>query len=168
VRLEPDLRIEKLRATHELSSFDCGSPPLDRFLKSHALANARSGSAQTYVAVSPAGVLGFYSLAAGEVAYDGAPERLTKGRARHPVPVIILARLGVARTHQGLGLGSGLLMDAFRRARDAAEIAGIRAIVVHAKDEVAKRFYQHAGLEPFHQHPFTLYLLMKDIQALFR
>jgi len=166
VKLYPSLRVEKLGASHDLSAFDCGSPALNRFLKIHALANSRSGSAQTYVAVAPDGIVGFYSLTVGEVAYEAAPERLAKGLARHPVPIVILARLGVDLAHQGRRIGPGLLIDALRRSRDAAEIAGVRAFVVHAKDEAAAAFYQRAGLEPFEQQPFTLYLLMKDIRAM--
>jgi GNAT superfamily N-acetyltransferase len=166
VKPAADLRIEKLEALHDLTAFDCGAPALNRFLKTHALPNSRSGGAQTYVAVSPHGVVGFHSLTVGEVAYEAAPERLAKGLARHPVPVVILARLGVDRAHQGLRIGAGLLIDAFKRAHAAAEIAGIRAVVVHAKDEAARDFYRNAGFEPFEEHPFTLYLLMKDLRGL--
>ena len=160
------LRIEKLGPSHEFTAFDCGSPALNRFLKLHALANLRSGSAQTYVAVALDGVIGLYSLTVGEVAYDAAPERLAKGLPRYPIPVIILARLAVDRRHQGRRIGAGLLIDALRRTCDAAEIAGVRAIPVHAKDEAAKAFYQHAGFEPFQHKPFTLYLLLKDARTL--
>jgi GNAT superfamily N-acetyltransferase len=160
-----NFRIEKLGPDHDLVAFDCGSPALNRFLQVHALANARSGSAQTYVAVSSDGVIGFHSLTAGEVAYEAAPERLAKGLARHPIPVLILARLAVDRRHQGRRIGAGLLIDALRRTREAAEIVGVRAVLVHAKDEAAKAFYLHAGFEPFKERPLTLYLLLKDVRS---
>jgi GNAT superfamily N-acetyltransferase len=90
-------------------------------------------------------VIGFYTLAVGEVAYDDAPERLKKGLARHPVPLILLARLAVSQTWQGKGIGAGLLKDAILHTLQAADIARIRAIACHAKDEQASAFYEHFG-----------------------
>ena len=81
------LRIEKLRADHAVDGFDCGSEELNCFLVRFTLTNQQAGAAQTYVALSGALVVGYYSLAVGEVAYVGAPDRLSKGLARHPIPV---------------------------------------------------------------------------------
>jgi GNAT superfamily N-acetyltransferase len=100
------------------------------------------------------------------VAHDEAPERLAKGVPRHPVPVIILARLAVDRTWRGKGLGAALVVDAMRRVLQAADIAGVRAMVVHAKDETAQRFYEHLGFEQFPEKALTLYRLLKDIRAM--
>ena len=80
-------------------------------------------------------VVGFYTLAAASVSREEVPSRVAKGMARHPVPVILLARLAVDRTEQGKGLGAGLLKDALLRAVQAADVIGCRAILVHAKDE---------------------------------
>lgn len=112
-----------------------------------------------------AAVVGYYSLAVGSVVYDDTPERLGKGLSRHPVPVMVLARLAVDQRSQGRGLGAGLLIDALRRTVAAADIAGIRAVVVHAKDDQAKKFYQHFGFAAFGDHTLTLYLLLKDIRS---
>ena len=141
-------RIEKLDASHEVDGFDCGREELNRFLIRFALTNQRSGSAQTYLAFSGDEVVGYYSLAAGEVAYADAPERLSKGLPRHPVPIMLLARLAVSTAWQGKGLGSGLLKDAMRRTLQAADIAGIRALAVQAKDEGARSFYEYFGFVP--------------------
>jgi GNAT superfamily N-acetyltransferase len=158
------LRIEKLRPGHAVADFDCGSEPLNRFLARFALVNQQAGAAQTYVALASETVVGYYSLTVGEVAYDDAPGRLRKGLARHPVPIMLLARLAVGTAWQGRGLGAGLLKDAMRRTLQAADIAGIRAFAVHAKDEPARRFYEHFGFIPSPTDPLHLYLLIKDIR----
>ena len=134
------LRIEKLRADRAVSGFDYGQEELNRFLSRFALVNLRAGAAQTYVALSGTTVVGYYSLAVGEVAYQDAPERLTKGLARHAVPIMLLARLAISSGSQGQGIGAGLLKDAMQRKLQAADIAGIRALAVHTKDENARRF----------------------------
>lgn len=160
--------VAKLAVEHELDEFESGSEALDRFLKLHALQSERAGVAQTYVAVLGRRVVGYHTLVVGSVVYEGAPDRLKKGIARHPIPVVVLARLAVDATWQGRGLGSALVVDAMRRVLQAAEIAGVRAIAVHAKDDAAQRFYEHLGFEPFPGQPLTLYRLLKDVRAMIR
>jgi GNAT superfamily N-acetyltransferase len=159
------LRIEKLQRTHAIDSFDCTSDALNRFLIRFALQNQQSGASQTYLAISGDEVVGYYTLVVGQVEYDAAPERLTKGSARHPVPIMLLARLAVAASWQGKGLGAGLLKDALKRTVQAAEIAGIRACAVHAKDDQAKAFYQRFDFLPSPSDPYHLFRLMKDVRA---
>jgi GNAT superfamily N-acetyltransferase len=159
-------QVAKLAPTHDPTSFDCGSEPLNRFLRLHALQSQRAGISQTYVAATGAEIAGYHTLVVGHVAHDEAPERLIKGVPRHPVPVIILARLAVDRPWQGKRLGAALVVDAMRRVLQAADIAGVRAMVVHAKDEAAQRFYEHLGFEKFPDKPLTLYRLLKDIRAM--
>jgi GNAT superfamily N-acetyltransferase len=108
-------------------------------------------------------VAGFYTLVVSEVGYDDTPERLTKGLARHPVPLLLLARLGIDRHWRGKGLGAGLLKDAMRRTVLAADIVGIRAMAVHAKDETAAAFYRRFDFMLSPTDPLHLYLLVKDI-----
>ena len=117
-----------------MNSFDCGKEPLDRFLKRFALANQNAGSARTYVVCRGRTVVGYYSLAAGAVQHTDAPVRVGKGLARHPIPVMLLARLAVDRSCQG----QALIKDALLRMAEAAEIAGIRALLVHARDDEAR------------------------------
>jgi len=99
------LRIEKLRRDHRVDGFDCGKEPLNRFLIRFALQNQQANSSQTYVALSGDQVVGFYTLVFGDVAHDDAPERLRKGVAKHPIPLMILGRLAVSRGWTGKGLG---------------------------------------------------------------
>jgi predicted N-acetyltransferase YhbS len=110
-------------------------------------------------------VASYYTLVVGQVEYGDAPERLTKGLARHPVPIMLLARLVVATSWQGKGLGSGLLKDAMLRTLQAADIAGIRAFAVHAKDDEAKSFYERFDFVASPSDPYHLFRLLKDIRA---
>lgn len=159
------LSIEKLKRYHEIDNFDCGREALNRFLARYALQNQQSGASQTYVALADGAVAGYYTLAVGQVDYAGAPERLTEGLARHPVPIMLLARLAVSTPWQGKGLGSGLLKDAMLRTEQAAEIAGIRAFTVHAKHDEARSFYEHFGFSPLPSDPYHLFRLLKDIRV---
>lgn len=159
------LRIEKLQRSHLVDAFDCGREALNRFLVRYALQNQQASASQTYIALADEAVVGFYTLVVGQVEYAAAPERLTKGLARHPIPIMLLARLAIATSWQGKGLGSGLLKDAMHRTLLAADIAGIRAFAVHAKDDEAGAFYQHFGFTPLPSDPYHLFRLLKDIRA---
>ena len=107
-------RIEKLRRDHAIDSFDCGRTQLNRFLHRFAWMNQQAGTSQTYVGLVDDTVIGFYTLAVGQVLHEDAPKRLTKGIARHPIPIMLLARLAVA-DWQGCSVGSALLRDALQR-----------------------------------------------------
>lgn len=157
-------KIEKLARHHEVDNFDCGEESLNRFLIRFALSNQQANSSQTYVSLADGQIIGFYTLVVGEVSYDDAPERLKKGLARHPVPLMLLARLAVSQTWQGKGVGSGLLKDAMLRTLQAADIAGIRAMATHAKNDEARSFYEHFGLLPSPTDPLHLFVLIKDLQ----
>ncbi len=158
--------VAKIKIEHDVESFDCGRPELNRFLKRYAIVNQKANSAQTYVVCRANKVIGYYSLTVGSVAYPDAPERITKGLARYPVPLMILARMAVDLSAQGMGLGAALLKDAMLRMYRAAEFAGIRAIFVHAKDDEAKLFYEHFNFRPGPTDAHHLYCLIKDIHQL--
>ena len=158
--------IRKLAPTDSTEGFDCGQLPLNQFLQRYALVNQKANSSQTYVSCLGAEVVGFYSLAVGSVDPEDAPARVMKGLARHPVPVMILARLAVDRDHQGKGLGKALLKDALLRTAQAADIAGIRCLLVHAKDEAARQWYESWEFEPSPTDPYHLFLMLKDLKAL--
>jgi len=162
------LRIERLERHHAVDGFDCGNEALNRFLVRFALQNRQAGASPTYVALADEQVAGYSTLVVGQVDYDDAPLRLTKGLARHPVPIMLLARLAIAVSFQGRGLGSGLLKDAMLRTIQAAEIAGIRAYAVHSKDDEARGFYEHFDFVPSPTDPYHLFRLLKDIHTLLR
>lgn len=156
--------VRKLAATDRVDAFDCGQPALNQFLQRYALVNQKANSAQTYVCCHGDAVVGFYSLAVGSVDPGAAPSRVMKGLARHPVPVMVLARLAVDNKHQGKGLGKALLKDALLRTVQAADIAGIRCLLVHAKDDDARRWYESWEFEPSPTDPYHLFLLLKDLK----
>ena len=140
--------VRKLATSDIVDSFDCGQTPLNQYLQRFALTNQKASSAQTYVCCADGVVVGFYSLAVGSVNPENAAARVIKGMARHPVPVMILARLAVDRNHQRAGLGRALLKDALLRTAQASDIAGIRALLVHGKDETARQWYLNWEFEP--------------------
>jgi GNAT superfamily N-acetyltransferase len=156
--------IEKLRPDHLVDAFDCGSHELNRYLQRYALQNQQAGAAQTYVGLVGPAIVGYHTLAAGHVAPEEAPERLKKGLARHPIPLMLLARLAVDLRWQGQGVGQSLLRDALLRTLQAADIIGIRAFAVHAKDESARRFYEHFDFVASPTDPLHLYVLLKDLR----
>ena len=151
---------------HQVASFDCGKESLNQYLRRFALTNTAAGTARTYVTTASEGamVIGYYSLAAGSVEKAAVPVRVSKGMLNHPISVVLLARLAVDRRFQGKGLGKALLRDALARALAAAEVVGVRAILVHAKDEEAARFYTQFGFTTSPTDPLHLMLLIKDLR----
>ena len=161
-------RIEKLQRAHRIDSFDCGKDALNRFLIRHALQSQQSEASQTYIALADEAVVGFYTLVYGQIEYNDAPARLTKGLARHPVPLMLLARLAVSIPWQGKKLGAGLLKDAMQRTLQAAEIAGLRAFAAHAKNDEARSFYERFDFVPSVSDPYHMLILLKDVRTLLK
>jgi GNAT superfamily N-acetyltransferase len=160
-------RPRKLTADDDLASFDCGQVDLNEWLHRHALTNQRSGMSTVFVTVdtSRGSIVGYYALATGGVENSTAPSRVVKGVPRHPIPVIILTRLAVDTSAQKKKLGRALLVDALRRVDAAADEIGVRALLIHAKDDQAREFYMHqAEFEPSPTDPLHLFLLMKDLR----
>lgn len=156
--------IRKLNFDDPVDAFDCGQSDLNHYLRRYAWSNQKANSAQTYIVCASSNIAGYYSLSVAGVDHAETPPRVTKGLARHPVPVMLLARLAVDLNFQGHGLGAALLKDALLRTLQAADIAGIRAVIVHAKSDAARQWYLRFGFEPGPINPFHLFLLLKDIQ----
>jgi GNAT superfamily N-acetyltransferase len=149
-----------------VDGFDCGLDELNRYLQKHALQAQSGDGARTYVTFNAGVIAGFYTLAYGSVEYSSASGRMTKGLARHPVPVMLLARLAVDLRFTKRGLGTELFRDALLRTVAAADIAGLRAVVVDAKGEPAKRFYERYGFEALPDSPYRLSLILKDVRSI--
>jgi GNAT superfamily N-acetyltransferase len=158
--------ISKLAITHDPTNFDCDSEELNSFIRLYAVAGQRANISQTYVAVNGMEIVGYHTLVVDDIVYDDAPERLAKGLPRYPIPMLLLARLGVDCRWQGKGLGAALVVDAMRRTLQVADIAGVRALLVHAKDDTARSFYLHLGFQAFPDEPLVLYRLVKDFRAM--
>jgi GNAT superfamily N-acetyltransferase len=155
---------ERLTSTHLLDDFDSGAPRLDDWLRRRALRNETEGASRTYVVCQDTRVVAFYCLANGAVLQAGAPGRVRRNMP-DAIPVMVLGRLTVDHRFQGQGLGRALLRDALLRTLQAAEIAGVRAILVHAKDDRARAFYERGGFLPSPIDPLTLMLPLKDARA---
>ena len=152
---------EKLSLEHDLSDFNSREPALDDWLRRRAVHNESSGASRTYVVCVGKKVAGYYSLAVGAAAHVDLPGHVRRNMP-DPVPVMILGRLAVGKAFQGQGVGLGLLRDAILRTMQAAEIAGIRALLVHAISEDAKRFYARCGFIPSPIHPMTLMITLSE------
>ena len=165
-----DLRpVRRVEASDDLDRFDCGAPALDEWLGRFALSDQGAGASVTYVLERGSQIVGFYTLAPHTIESEAAQGRLGAGLPRQrPIPVILLARLGLDRSVQGIGLGGDLLKDALARCAAAADEIGGRAVLVHAKDAGAAAFYQRRGFVPLEQNPNHLYVLMKDLRASIR
>lgn len=152
---------ERLSPDHDIASFRSGTAILDEWLRRRALANDANGASRTYVIRTGNRVIGYYALAVGGVAHADAAGR-TRRNMPDPVPVMVLARLAVDETVQGSGLGRGLLRDAVLRTVQAADIAGIRALLVHAISDDARKFYEHCGFQASPTKPMTLMITLAE------
>jgi len=160
---------QPLSASHDVGEFSCGNPSLDSWLRDHAMQSQQAGLSRTLVVCSDRRVVGFFSLAAGSVAREDAPDRVVKGLPRHRVPVIVLTRMAVDVSAQRGGLGSEMLRYALFKVVEVSETIGVRALLIHAKDEQAKRWYLERG--EFEEAPLgslQLFLLMKDLRRAIR
>jgi GNAT superfamily N-acetyltransferase len=161
---------EPLAPDHVVDGFDSGRGSLDGWLTLHAHQAAAAGSARTYVIIDAhqRRVVGYHALTAAGLERDAATPRVIKGMPRYPIPVVLLARLAVDVSVTGLGLGGWLLRDAMLRTLAAADTIGVRAMLVHAIDADARRFYLRHGLQPSPSDPLHLMILLKDIAASLR
>lgn len=155
---------------HRVDGFDCGKPSLSDWLRTHALDN-EGKSSRTYVVNAQMGedagnVIAYYTLASGSVVRDEVPRKIRHGLP-NPVPVMVLGRLAVDRRHGGNKLGKGLLREAMQRTVAASQIAGVRAIIVHAIDDDAVGFYAKYGFQQFPQGTRTMFLPIETVRAAF-
>lgn len=154
-----------LAASHNLEEFECGEPVLNEWLQRRALANQLTGASRTFVVADQnRRVYGYYALAAGAVAHHMATSPVRRNMP-DPVPVMVLARLAVDRHAQGIKLGASLLQDAVKRAIAVSQNAGVRALLVHALNDQAKKFYEHYGFQESPQHRMTLMLRLTTVKA---
>ncbi len=151
-----------ISASHDLSRFDCGEPALDDWLRQRALRN-ESRFSRTYVVCEAERVVGYYCISAGAVGRAAAPGKLRRN-APDAIPVSVIGRLAVDRAYAGKGLGADLLADALRRIALASRAIGIAAVLVHAKDDAARRFYLRcAEFIEFPNHSRTLFLPVETL-----
>jgi len=165
----PGWQIDPLTQAHSRGSFCCGKASLDKFIRELATQYARRDKGRTYVATLPPAraVLGYYTLAAGAVAFENLPSESGRKLPRHPIPVVHLGRLAVDQTARGEGLGRFLLLDALNRCLRLAEQAGIFAVEVYALDEEARQFYLKYGFTSLADDLNHFYLPVRAVRKLF-
>lgn len=159
------METKPLDKLQDRDSFDCEVEPLNYYLKKYAFQNQKRDAARTYVITNEENqIIGYYTLVFGSVSMEETTPDISAGLGKYPIPIILLARLAIDKTQKGKGLGRSLMKDALLRAVRASEIAGLRAFLVHAKDESAKTFYEKLGFQPSPHNEFHLFLKMSDIR----
>lgn len=156
---------EHLAAHHDLDAFDSGEPSLDDWLRRRALGNEESGASRTYVVCARRRVVGYYALATGAVVRAEAEGGIRRNMP-DPVPMMVLGRLAVDCEYQRGGVGAALLRDAVLRTLQAAQIGGIRGILVHAISDDAKHVYERNGFAASPINPMTLMISVSAAQRL--
>ena len=158
---------EPISKSHDRSMFDCGDVALNQFLQLHARQSHEKGGAKTYLAIADEAetILGYYTLSPASVAYERTPEVITRGLARHEVPVFRLGRLAVDVSTQGRGLGGQLLVAAGRRCLLVAMQAGGIALLIDAKNQRVASWYESYGAVPLLDTPLSLLLSFKTIHT---
>jgi GNAT superfamily N-acetyltransferase len=164
---EEKLRIEPLASSHDRSGFESGVEPLDRYLRTQASQDARKNMAAPFVLLLADGTIaGYYTLSSTSVQLAELPAQTVRKLPRYPlVPATLLGRLAVDRRQQGKGYGRFLLADALYRAA-RSEIASF-AVIVDAKDDSARRFYERESFLALPDQPMKLFRPMADIRRLF-
>ena len=158
---------QPLSDQNQLADFESGEPSLDDWLKRRAARNQANGSSRTYVVCEGDAVIGYYCLAAGAIGHAEAPSTLKRNRP-DPIPVLVLGRLAIHKDHHQKSIGTALLGDAIRRAIQAADIAGITALLVQAISEQARRFYLSRGFVESPVKPMTLCLMLATVRQALR
>lgn len=164
----PSWEIQRFGRFHDRSQFDCGIDLLNEWLRALVGQYERRDLARTYVAVesNSTRVLGYYAISNHRVSYDALPSEQAKGFPRIDVPVVLLGKLAVDRSMQGLGLGEFLLIDALRRANHISEQIGVRAVEVDAINDSARRFYLKYGFTRLLDDNRHLFLPIQTVRKL--
>ena len=155
-----------LNKSHDVSAFDCGEPSLNLYIQKHALTNIGLKISQTYVALDGSRVVGYYTMGFNSIKKVYAPSKMVRGLPPYKMPCVLIARLAVDKTEQKKGMGERLLINALIKALKGTVEIPARAVVVKAKHERAKTFYEKYGFASSPLDPLYLFLLMKDIEKL--
>lgn len=158
----------RITKQHRLDVFDCGAQELNTWLTKFRWANDASGNARVFVAARGDEVVGYYTLSTAGVAKAQAHPDLFKGGAPSEIPRLLMGRMAVSQQDQGAHLGRSLLIDALRRVVRLSDDVGFRALVIHARDDEARAWYQYQA-RTFRQSPsdpLHLFLPIKELRRL--
>ena len=156
---------EPLTSAHDVSTFSCGKPALDHWLKTRALPNQEKGFTAVIIVHDDGRVVGYYGLAPTAIVPGALPRAIRTGQPPDPVPCLLLGQLATDLSWAGRGVGTGLLKHALIRSVAAADLVGGRALVVRAIDEDAAGFWRRRGFLPSRDDAFTLFRSLADIGA---
>ena len=159
---------EPISATHDVSSFSCGKPPLDHWLKTRALSNQQKGFSAVIVVHDDKRVVGYYGLAPTAVVPNTVPRAIRTGQPPNPVPCLLLGQVATDLDWKGKGIGSGLIKHALERSVQAASLIGGRALIVNAIDSEAADFWRLRGFMQSRDDHFTLFRSIDAIAASLR
>ena len=155
-----------LHKRFDKNSFDCGSEPLNDYLKKYARQNHDSGLSRCFVAVSADDkIIGYYTLSSGQVMLESLPEEIRNRLPRYPVPINRIGRLAIDKSMQGKGLGRELMGHAIQNIVKVSETLGTFAIVVVAKNDEAVSFYKKFGFAEFPENGKVLFIPLSAIQS---
>ncbi len=162
----PTYSIALLSNSHDRKSFHSGSEPLDDYFATRVTQDIRRSLTKSFVAIDELDrIAGFYTLSASHVVLSDLPPEMSRKLPKIPIPVARMGRLAVDEKYQGQGLGGALLFDAIIRATQTD--IGVYAVIVDAKDELAKGFYEHFGFIPFPESPLTLFISTRQVRSIY-
>jgi ribosomal protein S18 acetylase RimI-like enzyme len=159
---------EPLDVRHDRAAFSCGVDVLDRYLRQQAGQEMRRRVAAVFVLHDreQGAIVGYYTLSATAILATELPSDVTKKLPRYPsLPAVLLGRLAVDIHYHGQGFGELLLLDALHRALAQDQVAAM-AVVVDAKDDVARRFYERYGFRKFLNNEYRLFIPMATTMTL--
>lgn len=158
----------RITKQHRLDAFDCGAQELNDWLTKFGWANDGAGNARVFVSAREDDVVGYYTLSSAGIAKALARPDLLKGGAPNEIPCLLIGRMAVNRADQGAHLGRSLLIDALRRVVRLSDDVGFRALIIHARDEEARAWYQHQArnFQQSPSDPLQLFLPIKELRRL--
>lgn len=148
--MPPFSRPTRLEKTDINADFASGAAELDEWLVKFAWENQRANNATTFVSTVNGRIAGYYALTVASIAKADAPNVLTRG-SPNQIGCLLLARLAADKSTQGSGLGTALLTDCLHRTAQLAGEVGVKALLVHCRDEAARSFY--LARADFHTSP---------------
>lgn len=146
-------------------NFSCGDHDLDKYLQMFARQNHKKGIGKSFVALSNERVIGFYTISMSSIEFVDLLDAHKKGLPKYPIPVAKIGRLAVDMQVQGKKIGTALLIDALGKIKEASTIVAAYAVIVDAKNEKAKKFYESFGFVSY-KNELSLYLPMKTVSKL--
>ncbi len=159
------------RQIHKRDAFECSENVLTQYLRQQATQDVQRNIARVFVGTyqdAPETVLSFYTLSSNSVLLEDLPEAQRKKLPRYPVPVVLIGRLAVDVKYSGQGVGKKTLLSALERSLRASQDIAVWAVIVDAKNDLARAFYERYGFALLSGSSGRLFLTMNTIEKLFK